>query len=72
MILAGLFFVHIVMIVIQMFLLFKSYFHWHNIMSTGLLLVFNYYVLFKLGRDYRVSQKIYEMEKQARTKNSDN
>lgn len=43
---------------VQLFLIFYSH-EYQNIISIGLLLITNYYTLFKLVRDYFIVKKIY-------------
>lgn len=71
-VLAGLLAVHVALVLFQLTLLLRSYFYWYNIVSVTLLLFFNYYTLFKIGRDYLISQKIYKAEQAMHDKISDN
>ncbi|XP_044261959.1 transmembrane protein 39A-like [Tribolium madens] len=54
--------VHVAMVLLQLVLLVRSIV-WYNIISITFILFFNYYVLYKVGRDYLVSSKMYEEER---------
>lgn len=62
---------HVALVLFQLTLLLRSYYYWYNIISISLLLFFNYYTLFKIGRDYLISQKIYKAEQAMHDKLSD-
>lgn len=49
------------LVVIQLALLVRSS-QWQQIIALVLLLFVNYYTLFRLGRDYLVSLKLYKVE----------
>ncbi|XP_063906431.1 transmembrane protein 39A [Zophobas morio] len=53
---------HGVMVLVQLVLLFYTI-AWHNVISITFMLFFNYYVLYKMGRDCLVSVKMYEEER---------
>lgn len=53
---------HVSMVLLQLVLLVSSVV-WHNIVSITFLLFFNYYILYKIGRDYLISSKMYEEER---------
>jgi hypothetical protein len=53
---------HVGMVLLQLVLLVRSVV-WYNIISITFILFFNYYVLYKIGRDYFVSSKMYEEER---------
>ncbi|KAJ8921469.1 hypothetical protein NQ315_003087 [Exocentrus adspersus] len=58
---------HVFMILYQLVLLVRSVL-WHNIVSLTFILFFNYYVLYKLFRDYLVSSKLYMEEREMQKK----
>lgn len=58
---------HIAMVCLQLILLVRSAI-WYNIVSITFLLFFNYYVLYKIGRDYLVSSRMYEEERAMHSK----
>ncbi|XP_050515626.1 transmembrane protein 39A [Diabrotica virgifera virgifera] len=57
----------IILILCQLMLLIRSTV-WYHIISLSFILFFNYYVLYKLFRDYLVCQKIYKEEREAHKK----
>lgn len=59
--LSGLLALQIFLVLFQLALLVRCTF-WYHIVSLTLLLFYNYYTLFKIGRDYLVSLKIYKTE----------
>lgn len=59
--LSGLLVLQICIVLYQLILLIRAVF-WYHIVSLMFLLFFNYYILFKIGRDYLVSMKIYKAE----------
>lgn len=60
-------FVHSTMIIFQLILLLRNSL-WYKIVSLTFLLFFNYYILYKLCRNYLVSSKIYKEERQLHNK----
>lgn len=51
----------LVLVAVQLLILFRTV-EWYQIISMTLLLVTNYYTLFKLTRDYLVCWKVYRAE----------
>ncbi|XP_019872949.1 transmembrane protein 39A-A [Aethina tumida] len=51
-----------VIVILQLLLLIRCSL-WYNIVSLSFMLFFNYYVLYKLARDYLISFRIYKEEK---------
>lgn len=58
---------HVFMVLYQLVLLVRSTL-WHNILSLTFILFFNYYILYKLFRDYLVSSKLYLEEREMHKK----
>ncbi|CAH0559659.1 unnamed protein product [Brassicogethes aeneus] len=54
-------------VLLQLLLLVRSIV-WYNVFSLSLLLFFNYYVLYKLARDYLISFRVYKEEREMHTK----
>lgn len=59
--LSGILAMQIFLVLFQLALLVRCT-YWYHIVSLTLLLFFNYYTLFKIGRDYLISLKIYRTE----------
>lgn len=59
--LSGILALQIFLVLFQLALLVRCT-YWYHIVSLTLLLFFNYYTLFKIGRDYLISLKIYRTE----------
>jgi len=51
----------LVMVGVQLFILLRTN-EWYQILSMTLLLIMNYYTLFKLTRDYLICSKVYRAE----------
>lgn len=51
-----------VLVVLQLLLLFTVSNEWQNILSLSVLILFNFYTLFRLLRDYMISKHIYSAE----------
>lgn len=59
--LGGVLAIHLFIVLFQLVLLVRST-YWYHMISVGIVMFYNYYILFKLGRDYFVSVKIYRAE----------
>ena len=55
-------FAHIVIILYQLVVLCRTV-YWHNVLSLGFVMFYNYYTLYKIFRDYLIGLRVYKAEK---------
>lgn len=61
MLLCSLLGLQVLLVGIQLLILFRT-FEWCQVLSMTLLLIINYYTLFKVTRDYAICWKVYRAE----------